>query len=61
MKPYSVKVNKVIDQEIKLIIDRCTEITKGMIAKHEKDIKNLSDELLKRETLDGKQIRAILG
>lgn len=38
-KPYGEKVQGIIDKEIKKIIDQCTERTKAMVRKHEKDIK----------------------
>lgn len=61
MKPYSGKVSKIIDQEIKLIIERCAEITRGMVQQYADLIRRLSEKLLEKETLDGREIREILG
>lgn len=54
MKNYSDETGDLIDQEIKILIDRCTVITKDLIARHEDEIRRLSEALLKKESLDGK-------
>ena len=61
MKIYSDQTNRQIDEEVKRIIDECTEITRTTVKKHRKDIENLSDKQQEKETVDLTEITAILG
>ena len=61
LKNYSDETGDLIDKEIKAVIDRCKKITMDMVARHEAEIRSLSDALLKKESLDGKEIPEILG
>jgi AFG3 family protein len=61
MKTYSDATNRVIDEEVKRIIDECSVITRAMIKKHKSDVQNLSDSLLEKETIDLTEITRILG
>jgi len=51
-KSYSGHTNKIIDDEIKNIIEEATQITMMMVNKYKDQIQNLSDSLLEKETLD---------
>jgi len=61
MKVYSDATNRIIDEEVKRIIDECTVITRAMVKKHRADIQGLSDLLLEKETIDLTQITKVLG
>lgn len=61
IKTYSDETNTIIDQEVKRIIDECTETTRRMVKEKREYIQNLSDLLLEKETIDLKQIVSILG
>ncbi|KAM3137743.1 hypothetical protein pb186bvf_010163 [Paramecium bursaria] len=60
-KPYSDSTNKKIDDEIKAIIDECTRRTRELVKSRKDDIKNLSEKLLEKETLDLQKIVEVLG
>jgi AFG3 family protein len=60
-KRYSEDTNKIIDQEIKKIVDLCTVRTREVIQKHKGDIEKLAKTLLEKETLDLQAIVNILG
>lgn len=75
MKTYSDATNKVkltpnillilnhqiIDDEVKRILDECTEKTRKLVKEKRDLIKGLSDLLLEKETIDLKQIVSVLG
>eukprot|EP01016_Furgasonia_blochmanni_P045488 TRINITY_DN6426_c0_g1_i10.p1 TRINITY_DN6426_c0_g1~~TRINITY_DN6426_c0_g1_i10.p1 ORF type:complete len:197 (+),score=58.13 TRINITY_DN6426_c0_g1_i10:64-654(+) len=60
-RTYSEETGKVIDAEIKRIIDECTERTRQVVKTHKEHIQQLSDTLLVKETLDLRAIVDILG
>eukprot|EP01017_Pseudomicrothorax_dubius_P045239 TRINITY_DN7797_c0_g1_i10.p1 TRINITY_DN7797_c0_g1~~TRINITY_DN7797_c0_g1_i10.p1 ORF type:complete len:273 (-),score=85.41 TRINITY_DN7797_c0_g1_i10:170-931(-) len=60
-KRYSEETSKVIDAEIKRLVDEATQRTRALITEHKKDIENLSNALLEKETLDLSAIVKILG
>ncbi|EGR30515.1 hypothetical protein IMG5_130290, partial [Ichthyophthirius multifiliis] len=60
-KIYSDYTNKIIDEEVKKLIDLATIETRKLVKKYKELIKSLSDNLLKKKTLDLKQITEILG
>ena len=51
----------MIDDEVKRIIDECTQKTRVLVKEKRQLIKNLSDLLLEKETIDLKQIVSVLG
>src|SRR5262249_9645307 len=61
LKKHSDHTAKEIDEEIKKVIDECTEKTREIVKKYRKEIEKLSEALLARETLDLKAIIEILG
>jgi len=61
LKPYSPQTETAIENEVNRIINDCAEQTRAMILKHAKDIENLAEELLIKETLDLMDIIRILG
>jgi AFG3 family protein len=60
-KNYSEDTNKEIDKRIFSIIDMCRKRTMKLIKDKENEIKELSETLLEKETLDLQQITEILG
>ncbi len=55
----SDETSRRIDEEIKAILVRAEETTKGLIAKHQKFVESGVVELLRNETLDEKQIEEL--
>lgn len=51
----------MIDDEVKRIIDESTQKTRKLVKEKRKEIQALSDLLLKKETIDLKQIVGVLG
>jgi len=45
MKIYSDETNRLIDEEVKRIIDECTDIARKMIKERRQDVENLSERL----------------
>lgn len=60
-KSYSEETNKLIDQEIKKIVDECTARARALVIEHKHHIENLSKLLLEKETLDLHAIVSVLG
>ena len=54
-------VTEMIDREIKRIIDEATTRTMKILEEKKELVKSLSDRLLEKETLDLKDIIAVLG
>jgi ATP-dependent Zn protease len=52
---------KIIDKEVKKIIDDCTKKTRELVKEKRELIEGLSDLLLEKETIDLKQIVGVLG
>ncbi|KAL4500480.1 hypothetical protein ABPG72_003431 [Tetrahymena utriculariae] len=61
LKSYSNKTNRIVDEEISLMIKEQTERTRQIIQSKKDFIQKLSDALLEKKTLDLSQIKAILG
>ena len=55
-KPYSEETAKIIDQEIKKIIDSQYERAKAILKKHEDKLHQLSNKLLETEVIFSKKI-----
>jgi ATP-dependent Zn protease len=51
-KSYSDATNKLIDDEIKSLIDLASDKTRELVKKHRSEIEKLSSLLLEKETLD---------
>lgn len=60
-KTYSDATNKLIDDEIKFLIDEATERTREILNEKRDLIEKLAEKLLEKETLDLKQINGVLG
>ena len=60
-KPYSEETAKIIDQEIKKIIDRQYERAKSILKKHEDKLHQLSNKLLETEVIFKEDLETIFG
>jgi AFG3 family protein len=58
---FSEKTNELIDSEMQALIEECTAKTRKIIKKHKQVLLNLSNALLKKETLNLNDIIDILG
>ena len=61
MKPYSEETAKLIDAEVKSIVDMAYEKTKQLLIDRREKLEALTQRLLEKEVLDKKQIEEILG
>lgn len=61
MKQYSDETNRKIDDEVKRIIDECTEKTMALLESKKSLVEGLADSLLEKETIDLKEITRVLG
>lgn len=60
-KDYSEDTARIVDEEIKLIVDNCYAQAKKMIEDHKDKIKALVDALLEKEVLNADEVRRIIG
>lgn len=60
-KDYSEETAKLIDREIKSIVNTCLENSKEILAGHREQLVVLAKKLLEKETLDDSEIRKLLG
>jgi len=60
-KDYSEQTAVLIDREVKSLIDRCYDIAKKLLQEHVDQLKLLSKTLREKETLDGDEVRKLLG
>ena len=60
-KPYSEETAKIIDQEIKKIIDSQYERAKSILKKHEDKLHQLSNKLLETEVIFKEDLETIFG
>lgn len=61
MKPYSEETAKLIDAEVKRIIDAAYSKTKKLLIEKRDKLEALTQRLLEKEVLDKKEIEEILG
>jgi len=60
-RDYSEQTAILIDQEVKKIVDECKLEAKNLLLKHKEQLSKLTQALLERETLDGQEVREIVG
>lgn len=60
-KDYSEETARVIDEEVKTIIDSCLAETRKILSDNIDQLKKLAKELIEKETLDDSDIRTLLG
>ncbi|MBU1905529.1 MAG: ATP-dependent zinc metalloprotease FtsH, partial [Candidatus Omnitrophica bacterium] len=59
-KNYSEETARIIDEEVKKIIDEAYDKTKGLLEKNMNKLKTLSDKLLEKEVMDGEEVKSLL-
>ncbi|MDH3951987.1 MAG: ATP-dependent zinc metalloprotease FtsH, partial [Deltaproteobacteria bacterium] len=59
-RDYSEKTAISIDEEVRLIVDEAYNTAKGILQEHEDLLHKISETLIEKETLDGKEIDAII-
>ena len=58
---YSEETAKVIDEEVKKIVDECYNTAKDNLLKNKDKLNLLATELMKKETMDENDVRKLLG
>jgi cell division protease FtsH len=60
-KPYSDETAKMIDQEVRILIDGAYEKTKKLLTEKREDVEKLANALLEREVLFQSDVEALIG
>ncbi|HMO62399.1 MAG TPA: ATP-dependent zinc metalloprotease FtsH [Ferruginibacter sp.] len=60
-KPYSEETGKMIDEEVRKLIDIAYERTKQLLTEKKGDVEKLAHELLKKEVLFKSDVEALIG
>ncbi|MGF2412774.1 ATP-dependent zinc metalloprotease FtsH [Ferruginibacter sp.] len=60
-KPYSEETGKMIDQEVRKLIDEAYVKTKELLTEKKGDVEKLAKELLKKEVLFKSDVEALIG
>ncbi|XP_055529728.1 AFG3-like protein 2 [Wyeomyia smithii] len=60
-KPYSEQTAQLIDEEVRLLIDRAYKRTKELLVKHKADVEKVAERLLKNEILSRDDMIELLG
>jgi cell division protease FtsH len=60
-KPYSEETGKMIDEEVRKLIERAFERTKQLLTERKKEVEIIAQELLKREVLFKSDVEALIG
>ncbi len=61
MKPFSEETGKMIDEEVRKIIEKAYERTKALLTLRKKEVEILAMELLKREVLFKSDVEQLIG
>ena len=60
-KPYSEETGKMIDHEVRLLIDNAYEKTKALLIEKREEVEKLAKELLVKEVLFKSDVEALIG
>jgi AFG3 family protein len=60
-KPYSEETSKIIDQEVRKLIDESYIRTKNLLTLRKKEVEKLAEALLEREVLFQSDVEALIG
>lgn len=60
-KPFSEETGKMIDEEVRKLIDNAYQITKNLLLEKKGDVEKLAKELLKKEVLFKSDVEALIG
>lgn len=60
-KPYSEETSKLIDEEVRKLIDKAYQSTKKLLTEKREQVKKLAEALLSREVLFQSDVEALIG
>lgn len=60
-KPYSEETGKMIDNEVRILVDQAYERTKALLTERRSEVEILAQELLKREVLFKSDVEQLIG
>jgi AFG3 family protein len=60
-KPFSEETGKMIDEEVRKLIDTAYQLTKKLLIEKKGDVEKLAKELLKKEVLFKSDVEALIG
>ncbi|MEJ7766292.1 MAG: ATP-dependent zinc metalloprotease FtsH [Chitinophagaceae bacterium] len=60
-KPYSEETSKLIDEEVRKLIDKAYQSTKMLLTEKSEQVQNLAEALLSREVLFQSDVEALIG
>jgi cell division protease FtsH len=60
-KPYSEETSRIIDEEVRKLIDRAYDATKQLLTEKSGEVKKLAEALLEREVLFQSDVEALIG
>lgn len=60
-KPYSEETSKIIDQEVRKLIDEAYERTKKLLSEKKEQVEKLAEALLLREVLFQSDVETLIG
>ena len=60
-KPYSEETGKLIDEEVRSLIQKTYERTLALLTEHKEEVEKLAQELLKNEVLFKSDVEALIG
>ena len=60
-KPYSEDTAKLIDNEVRSLVDMCYKRTQKLLENKKEQVKNLAEELLKKEVIYKEDVEKIIG
>ena len=61
VKPFSEETGKMIDEEVRKLIDQAFERTKALLNEKKNEVEIVAKELLKREVLFQSDVEALIG
>ncbi len=61
VKPYSEETGKMIDEEVRQLIDRAYARTRSLLTEKKEDVEKLAQELLKKEVLFKSDVEMLIG
>ncbi|MBS1934390.1 MAG: AAA family ATPase, partial [Bacteroidetes bacterium] len=60
-KPYSEETSKLIDEEVRALIDKAYDHTKELLTEKNREVKILAEALLEKEVLFQSDVEALIG
>lgn len=60
-KPYSEETSKLIDEEVRSLIDKCYESTKKLLVERKAEVEKIAEALLDKEVLFQSDVEALIG